>query len=116
MHIILGITSYKQDQKALEDYIRNLKEVEYLREIKIYDIVTRDENADFISDLLYPSSPYQKLYNKIPSMIRFMLEKAGIKLHKPQPEKPRQDFLIRSKACFILQADDYYSKEGEELI
>jgi len=116
MHIIMGITSYERDTEEVKNYLKNLKEVEYFREIKFYDIICDESHADFIANILYPSSTYQKLYNKIPSLIRFMLEKAGIKLHKPQPEKPRQEFLIRSKACFILQADDNYSKEGDELI
>ena len=65
MHVILGITSYERDTQEVKKYIENLKEVEYLREVKIYDIVCQEHNADFIADLLYPSSPYQKLYQKI---------------------------------------------------
>ncbi len=115
MHVILGITSYERDTKEVKQYLENLKEIEYLREIKIYDIVCREDNADFIADLLYPSSPYQKLYAKIPSLIRNIIQKSGITLHKPRPDMKRQDFLVRSKACFILKSEDYYIDEKEQI-
>ncbi len=49
MHVIIGITSYERDTEQVKKYIENLKEVEYLREVKIYDIVCHEHNADFIA-------------------------------------------------------------------
>lgn len=115
MHTIIGITSYKRDTDEIRKYLENLKQVEYLREIKLYDIISSDEDSEFIANLLYPSSTYQKLYKRIPSMIRNLLSKAGIVLHKPEPEILRPDFLIRSKAVFVLKSEDYWI-EGKEMI
>lgn len=35
MHVILGITSYERDIKEVKKYLEGLKEVEYLKKVKI---------------------------------------------------------------------------------
>ena len=50
MHVIVGITGYDRDMPELKAYLKNLTQVQYLREIKFYDIVCYDEDADFIAN------------------------------------------------------------------
>lgn len=115
MHTIIGITAYENDIPELERYIKGLKEVQYFRKINFYDVITSKEDAAFIGNLIYPSSAYQKLYNKIPSMIKKLIETAGIKLVKPRPEIKRQNFLVRSKLVLAVQSEDEWNGI-EELI
>ncbi len=35
MHVILGITSYERDIKEVKKYLEGLKEIEYLKKVKI---------------------------------------------------------------------------------
>jgi len=106
MHVILGVTTQKRDTQQVKEYLESLKQTIFFREIRFYDIVCDKKDTDFISNILYPAGQYQKLYKKLPSLLKALLGKAGIHLNKPRPEIERQAFLIRSKCVLAIQAED----------
>ena len=115
MHVLLAITSYQRDRDEIKTYLEMLPQVEYLREIKFYDVVCTKENSDFIADLFYPAGGFQKLYSHLPAIIKALIGKAGVQIHKPQPQKIRPPFLVRSKVAIVLKSEDEVLEGVEQI-